>query len=325
VTREEGSGSQARRRGLTREELLNMRVGVLMGGVSAEREVSLSTGKAVMEALQEGGYEPVPLDVGSHVARQLLDLGIQVAFVALHGRYGEDGTIQGLLESMSIPYTGSGVLASALGMDKIRSRWVFQQKGLPVPPYRILNPEDASWFTLGKDGPSLPVVVKPAREGSSVGVHIVESPGEFPGALEDAFGYGSPVLVERYIPGREIQVGILDDEPLGAIEIRPTGQFYDYRTKYTDGLAEHIFPAPLSRGQYQEALDLSLEAHRSLGCEGGTRVDLRLEEQGGFFILEVNTLPGMTPLSLLPEIARGVGISFPGLCERILLGARLKA
>jgi D-alanine-D-alanine ligase len=310
---------------LTREEMLKMRIGVLMGGLSAEREVSLSTGKAVMEALQERGYEPLYLDVGPQAARQLLDAGIEVAFLALHGRYGEDGTIQGLLESMSIPYTGSGVLASALGMDKVRSRWIFQQRGLPVPPYRVLSPGDAKWFTPGQDGLSPPLVVKPAREGSSVGVHIVESLADLPAALEDAFTYGPTVLVERYIPGREIQVGILDDVPLGAIEIRPKGQFYDYRTKYTDGLADHTFPAPLSKHLYQEALDLSLAAHRALDCEGGTRVDLRLEEGAGFFILEVNTLPGMTPLSLLPEIARGVGISFPELCERILLGARLKA
>jgi D-alanine-D-alanine ligase len=278
-----------------------------------------------MQALQERGYDPLAIDVGSDVSRRLSELRIQVAFVALHGRYGEDGVIQGFLEAMSIPYTGSGVLASALGMDKVKSRWIFQQRGLPVPPSRVLYPGDEEWFTPGQEGPSLPLVVKPSREGSSVGVHIVRALDALPGALQDAFSYGHPVLVERYIPGREIQVGILDDVALGAIEVRPKVEFYDYRAKYTDGLAEHIFPAPIPQRLYQEALDLSLAAHRALDCEGGTRVDLRLEEGGSFYILEVNTLPGMTPLSLLPEIARGVGISFPALCERILLGARLKA
>jgi D-alanine-D-alanine ligase len=310
---------------MTREELRGMRMAVLMGGRSAEREVSLQTGKAVAEALRERGYHPLELDVGPDVVSRLVDERVQVVFIALHGRYGEDGTIQGLLESMEIPYTGSGVLASALGMDKLRSRWIFQQLGLPVPPYRVLTREDAPSFSPEKDGPGFPLVVKPSREGSSVGVSIVGTPGALAAALEGALGFGSPILVERYIPGREIQVGILDDVPLGAIEIRPKAGFYDYRAKYTDGLADHLFPAPLPRDLYGESLRLGLAAHKALGCEGGTRVDLRLEEGNGFFILEVNTLPGMTAISLLPEIARGVGISFPELCERILLGARLKA
>jgi len=310
---------------MTREELMEKKVGVLMGGLSAEREVSLQTGKAVMEALAGKGYKVLGLDLGTQMARQILEAGIQVAFVALHGRWGEDGVIQGLLEAMGIPYTGSGVVASALGMDKLRSRWIFERHGLPVPPYRVLTPQQAMNWSPGQEGPRIPLVVKPSREGSSVGVHIVQEEAQLGRALQDAVSFGHPVLVERYIPGREIQVGILDDRPLGAIEIRPKVQFYDYRAKYTDGLAEHVFPAPLPPSQYQEAMDLSLAAHRALGCEGGTRVDLRLEDGGGFYILEVNTLPGMTPLSLLPEIARGVGIDFPELCELILLGARLKA
>lgn len=308
---------------MTKEELMGKKIGVLMGGLSAEREVSLQTGKAVMEALAGKGYRVLGLNLGAQMAQQILQAGIQVAFVALHGRWGEDGVVQGLLEAMGIPYTGSGVLASALGMDKLRSRWIFERHGLPVPPYKVLTQKDAKGLNELEFG--FPMVVKPSREGSSVGVHIVNDTEALRAALKDAFGFGPTVILEKYIAGREIQVGILDDSPLGAIEIRPKSGFYDYRAKYTDGLAEHLFPAPLASSKYQEALELSLAAHRALGCTGGTRVDLRLEEQGGFYILEVNTLPGMTPLSLLPEIARGVGIDFPELCERILLGAALKA
>lgn len=310
---------------MTREELLAKRIGVLMGGVSAEREVSLSSGAAVLDALKSLGYDAVGVDLKEDAARRIWESRIQVAFVALHGRWGEDGVIQGLLEAMGIPYTGSGVLASALGMDKVRSRWIFERHGLPVPPYKLLTPQEARSFVPGLQGPDLPLVVKPSREGSSIGVHIVREKGDLRVALEEALSFGHQVLVERYIPGREIQVGILDDRALGAIEIRPKLEFYDYSAKYTDGLAEHIFPAPLEAERYQRALDLALEAHRLLGCEGGTRVDMRLEEPGDFHVLEVNTLPGMTPLSLLPEIAAGVGIGFAELCERILFGARLKA
>lgn len=310
---------------MTREELLAKRIGVLMGGVSAEREVSLGSGMAVLDALKSLGYDAVGVDLDEDAAGRIWESRIRVAFVALHGRWGEDGVIQGLLEAMGIPYTGSGVLASALGMDKVRSRWIFERHGLPVPPYKVLTPQEARAFVPGLQGPDLPLVVKPSGEGSSIGVHIVRERGDLQAALEEALSFGHQVLVERYIPGREIQVGILDDRALGAIEIRPKLEFYDYRAKYTDGLAEHLFPAPLEAERYQRALDLALQAHRLLGCEGGTRVDMRLEEPGDFHVLEVNTLPGMTPLSLLPEIAAGVGIGFPELCERILFGARLKA
>lgn len=310
---------------MTRDELKGMRIGVLMGGRSAERDVSLSTGRSVAAALREKGYCVVEMDVGDDIAYRLAQEGVGAAFVALHGRFGEDGTIQGLLESLRIPYTGSGVLASALGMDKVRSRWIFEHLGIPVPEYRVVPLEEAAAFSTERGGLPLPMVVKPAREGSSVGVSIVRSGEELSSALDKAFSFGSPVLAERYIRGREIQVGILDREPLGAIEIRPKLEFYDYTAKYTEGLAEHLFPAPLPPDSYQEGLRLALAAHNALGCEGATRVDLLLEEGTRFYVLEVNTLPGMTPVSLLPEIARGVGISFPDLCERILAGARLKA
>jgi D-alanine-D-alanine ligase len=310
------------------KELKRKRIGVLMGGLSAEREVSLMSGKAVLKSLLELGYDARPIEGDGKLPERLKKNRIEVAFIGLHGRLGEDGAVQGLLEMMRVPYTGSGVLASALAMNKIASRKIFQHNGIPVPRHVVV--------TRGKENPAkppawpfpMPVVVKPCQEGSSVGVTIVSKAKEIPTALGTAFSYDPEILVEEYIPGREIQVGILDDQALGAIEIVPKKQFYDYETKYTDGLAEHRFPAPLPAKDYTRALDLGLKAHRVLGCEGATRVDLLYrEKQGraeGFVVLEVNTLPGMTPLSLLPEIARGAGLDFPHLVERILAGARLK-
>jgi len=309
-------------------ELKKKRVGVLMGGLSAEREVSLMSGKAILEALLGLGYEALAIEGDEKLAERLEANRIEVAFIGLHGRLGEDGAVQGLLEMMRLPYTGSGILASALAMNKIASRKIFQQNGLPVPRHVAMTrekeslPDPASWpFPM-------PVVVKPCQEGSSVGVSIVSRAEEIPAALETAFAYDTEILVEEYIPGREIQIGILDDRALGAIEIVPKRRFYDYETKYTDGLAEHRFPAPLPGEDYARALELGLQAHRVLGCEGGTRVDLLYREKSGgaerFVVLEVNTLPGMTPLSLFPEIAKGTGLDFPHLVERILAGAGLK-
>jgi D-alanine-D-alanine ligase len=310
------------------EELKKKRIGVLMGGLSAEREVSLVSGQAILEALLGLGYEAAGIEGDEKLPERLGKGRIDVAFIGLHGRLGEDGAVQGLLEMMRIPYTGSGILASALAMNKIASRKIFQHNGLPVPRYAVLvrggepRTDPSSWpFPL-------PVVVKPSQEGSSVGVTIVSEAEKIPAALEAAFAYDAEILVEEYIAGREIQVGVLNDRALGAIEIVPKKQFYDYEAKYTDGLAEHRFPAPLPADDYARALELGLKAHRVLGCEGGTRVDLlyRRKPEGAerFAILEVNTLPGMTPLSLFPEIARGTGLDFPHLVERILTGAALK-
>ena len=309
------------------DELKKKRIGVLMGGLSAEREVSLISGKAILEALLSQGYEALAIEGDEKLPGRLEENRIEVAFIGLHGRLGEDGAVQGLLEVMRLPYTGSGILASALAMNKIASRKIFQHNGLPVPRHVAL--------TRGKDPTDpaawpfpFPVVVKPCQEGSSVGVSIVSGAEKIPEALETAFAHDDEILVEEYIPGREIQVGILNDQALGAIEIVPKRQFYDYETKYTDGLAEHRFPAPLPGEDYARALEISLKAHRALGCEGGTRVDLRYGEKQGraenIVVLEVNTLPGMTPLSLFPEIAKGTGLDFPHLVERILAGAGLK-
>lgn len=309
---------------MSKAELKGKRIGVLMGGMSAEREVSLESGRAILEALQSLGYHAWPVEADEQLALRLTEKKVEVAYIGLHGRLGEDGAVQGLLETMRIPYTGSGVLASALAMNKIVSRKIFMFNDLPVPPHVVLKSEEKERFDWSNLPFSLPIVIKPSQEGSSVGVTIVSHAEQIPAALEKALAYDPEILVEEYIKGREIEVGILDDVPLGAIEIVPKVQFYSYEAKYTDGLAEHILPAPLPKVDYDQALDLGLRAHRLLGCEGGTRVDMLYKGPGRIYLLEVNTLPGMTSLSLLPEIARGKGIDFQNLVERILIGARLK-
>ncbi|MDD2318913.1 MAG: D-alanine--D-alanine ligase [Geobacteraceae bacterium] len=307
---------------MTREELKVKKIGVLYGGLSAEREVSLKSGAAVCDSLLSQGYDAVAIDVDRDLARKLADAGIEIAFVALHGRYGEDGAVQGLLELMGIPYTGSGVLASALAMNKIFAKAAFQAAGLLVAPYRVLKRGEE--FDLATLDFPFPVVVKPSQEGSSVGVSIVKNSQDMPAAIEEAFRYDREILLEQFIAAREIQVGILGDQALGAIEIVPRNEFYDFEAKYTPGMAEHIFPAPLPEALYCKALHIGVLAHHALGCSDYSRVDLLVTPSEECYILEVNTLPGMTALSLFPEIAGGVGISFGELLEKILLSASLK-
>lgn len=308
---------------MSKEELKTKRIGVLMGGLSAEREVSLKSGAAVHRALLDRGYDALAIDVGRDLAQVLVREGVEVAFVCLHGRYGEDGAVQGILELLGIPYTGSGVLASALAMNKIFAKQVFQASGLTVAAYRVLcRGESADPATFGFD---LPVVVKPSQEGSSVGVSIVRKPEEMAPAVATAFGYDAEILVEQFVKGREIQVGILDDRAIGAIEIVPKREFYDFEAKYTDGMAEHICPPVLPAGLYEKVLAAGEAAHRALGCSGYSRVDFLVTDAGECYILEVNTLPGMTALSLLPEIAqKEAGIGFADLVERILASAAVK-
>jgi D-alanine-D-alanine ligase len=300
----------------------NKKIGVLMGGLSAEREVSLKSGAAVYKALLARGYNTVAIDVGRDLAARLSDEKIEIAFICLHGRYGEDGAVQGVLELAGIPYTGSGVLASALAMDKVFAKKIFAGSGLTITPYVVFkrgdNP-DASTLPF-----ALPVVVKPSREGSSVGVSIVKAAVDLQKAMDEAFRYDSEILVEKYVKGREIQVGILDDKGIGAIEIVPKNEFYDFEAKYTDGMAAHIMPAPLQNDQYVELLRLGENAHSALGCSGYSRVDFIVTEAKEAYLLEVNTLPGMTALSLLPEIAQHSGVGFEELVERILNSASLK-
>jgi D-alanine-D-alanine ligase len=298
------------------------KIGVLMGGLSAEREVSLKSGAAVHQALLARGYHAVAIDMGRNLAAVLVQEKVEAAFIALHGRYGEDGCVQGLLELLQIPYTGSGVLASALAMHKLYSKQTFASAGILTAPFHHFQRGQQVRLTDLAFG--LPLVVKPVQEGSSVGVSIVREERQLEAALASAFRHDSEILVEQYIKGQEVQVGILDDRPIGAIEIVPKNEFYDFEAKYTDGMAEHIFPARLVPALYEKAQQIGLAAHLALGCSGYSRVDLLVTDAGESYVLEVNTLPGMTALSLLPEIAaKGAGLPFEALVERIIESATL--
>jgi len=298
------------------------KIGVLLGGLSAEREVSLKSGNAVYNALVSRGYNAVPVDAGADLPHILHEEKIEAAFIALHGRYGEDGCVQGMLELMQIPYTGSGVLASALAMHKLYSKQVFAAAKLLTAPFSHFRRGEL--IEIDNIPFSFPMVVKPVQEGSSVGVSIVRDESALPRAVESAFAYDGEILIERYVKGMEVQVGILGDRPIGAIEIVPKNEFYDYEAKYSDGMAEHFFPARLEPHFYEKSLLTGIEAHRAIGCRGYSRVDLLVTDSGECFVLEVNTLPGMTALSLLPEIAaKGAGLSFGELVENIIESASL--
>ncbi len=330
-----------------------LRVAVLMGGPSAEREVSLATGREVARALDSARYDVLPVEIAAdgrwvvgvpgHAAaggaatagprgepgieRVLFSHGVDVAFIALHGPYGEDGTVQGLLELLGIPYTGSGVLASALGMDKWRSRQLFERNGIPVPRSLAVRREDwqnrARVRRLVDDSLGYPCVVKPNAQGSTIGVSLVRSPADLDRAVDLAFTYGPVVLVEEYVAGVEITVGILEDpdtgrpESLPVIEIVPHDEFYTYAAKYASGGSDHIIPARIPEAVARRAQDLAVRAHDALGCEGMSRVDM-IARGRDVVVLEVNTIPGMTPTSLLPDAARAAGIDFPSLVDRIV-------
>ncbi len=302
----------------------NKKIGVMMGGLSREREISLRTGKAILKALQEKGYKAYPIFVDQNVVETLLKERIEVAFIALHGRYGEDGTVQGMLELMRIPYTGSGVLASALSLHKIMAKKIFISEGIPTPPFEELRKDDID-REMEKDFLLVPpLVVKPAREGSTIGVTIVRSKEELIPALREAGNYDEEILIEKYISGKEITVGILGEIPLPIIEIVPKSGFYDFHSKYTKGETQYIMPARIPREKYLYAQEISLKAFKALGCSGFARVDLVTDEEGNPFVIDINTMPGMTETSLFPKAAEFAGIQFGELVERILLGASLK-
>jgi len=306
----------------------NRKIGVLMGGLSSERDISLQTGEAICAALVDRGYDAVPVYVDRELDLVLRQQPIDVAFVALHGRYGEDGCVQGLLEVMGIPYTGSDVMASALAMHKVKAKELFRLHNLPTPAYYVLSaaevgdPEELL-DTHGDFG--FPCVVKPAREGSSVGVALCDDSAAFVAAVERAARFDDEILVERFIDGQEVSVAILGDRALGAVEIAPKQGFYDYSNKYTRGATEYFIPPRLSPERYRGVLTQALRAHLALDCDGATRVDLIVSESGNEYILEVNTTPGMTRTSLLPKIADAAGIAFDELCVAILAQARLHA
>ncbi len=290
-----------------------MTVGVLMGGASSEREISLKSGKAVLQALQRKGYKTVPLDAAKDLASLIRRSRIDVAFVCLHGKAGEDGTVQGFLEILGIPYTGSGVKASAIAMDKIHTKKLLRFHGIPTPDFIVCDRLQSRYY-----GVSYPAVVKPADEGSTIGIACVETPRELKEAVGHALEYSDQVLVERYVPGREMTVGILGETSLPVVEVRPAGGFYDFAAKYRSGDTEYLVPAPLSPRVARKVQNLALSVHRLLGCVGVSRVDLILAKGMRPYVLEVNTIPGMTETSLLPKAARAAGIPFEDLVERIL-------
>lgn len=299
----------------------NTHVAVLKGGLSAEREVSLVSGGACARALRELGYKVTEIDVGDDIANQLQKTKPDVVFNALHGRFGEDGCMQGLLELMRIPYTHSGVMASAIAMDKPMAKRVVEAVGIRCPKGAIFSKADM----LKGDPIARPYVAKPANEGSSVGVNLVFEGDNF-FFTEENWTHGESVLVEEYIPGREITVAVLNGKALGVTEIRPKDGFYDYENKYTDGGAEHICPAPLAVAEAKEVMELAERAHQALGCRGLSRSDFRFDDtkgRGVFYFLEINTQPGMTPLSLSPELAAHAGIPFNNLVEMLIQDARL--
>jgi D-alanine-D-alanine ligase len=290
------------------------RVGVLMGGTSAEREVSLKSGTAIHNVLKTAGYNTVAIDVGSDICNTLASAGVEIAFLALHGGYGEDGSIQGMLEVLGIPYTGSGVLASALAMDKEASKKFFLYQNVPVPPFEVFRKGQG----IREPAVGFPCVVKPAAEGSSIGVAIVQEKNDFGKAIENAFSFGSRLIVESFIEGKEVHIGILNGTVLGGVEVRPAGGFYSYEAKYTAGLTEYVLPPAIDRGVYERAKAAALSAHAALGCKGAARVDLRIDVHGRPYVLEVNTIPGMTETSLLPKIAKLAGFGFLQLIEAII-------
>ena len=327
------------------------KIGVILGGLSSEREISMRSGKAVAGALRNRGYSvteigeydlshcPWPVKEGmsgtesgeSEVAKttsdtwwdsipkMILDSGIDIAFIALHGRYGEDGTIQKLLEDSNIPYTGSGPEASKKALHKGIAKKVFVQNKILTPEYMVISKKERNHIKDRiKRGFSFPLVLKPVCQGSSIGLSVINDKNQLEDALEEAFSYDHEIIAERYVPGREITVGILDNAPLGVVQIKPREDFYNYKAKYTSGITEYIAPAELTPRLYKMVQLAGVRAHRALGCRDFSRVDLRVDLQGRPWVLEVNTIPGFTETSLLPKAASAVGIRFEDLCERIL-------
>ena len=293
------------------------RVAVLYGGISTEREVSLNSGRQVIVALREAGFEVTPIivddDLGAVIAA--LTPSPDAVFNALHGRFGEDGAIQGVLDLLGIPYTHSGVRASSIAMDKAAAKALFHAAGLPIAAGRVVTIDDLE----RADPLPMPYVVKPVNEGSSVGVEIIKAGDNRRAAVARAWKFGREALVEEYIPGRELTVAVMGERPLAVTEIlADAGVFYDYESKYADGGSRHIVPAAVHPRIYAQALDVAAAAHRVLGCRGATRADFRYDdtagEPGRLVLLEINTQPGLTPTSLLPEQAAYVGMSFPNLC-----------
>ena len=285
------------------------KVGVLMGGPSAERDVSLRSGAAIAGALRTRGYDVLEIDLKT--ASVDVPAGVEAVFVALHGEFGEDGGVQAILRERKIPYTGSGPEASELAFDKVLSKKIFADNGIPTPKYEILGPGQRRTMQL-------PVVVKPVRQGSSIGVHIGADESRWLASYSDALVHGGEVLVESFIEGSELTVGLVGDQVLPVLEIRAPKGFYDYQAKYTKGVTEYIVPAPIPEERARTCQQLAVRVFESLGCRDMARVDFRMNSKGELFVLELNSIPGFTETSLLPKSARAAGIEFPELCDRIL-------
>lgn len=301
---------------MDKEKLKEKKIAVLMGGTSSEREISLRSGDAVLKGLRQRGYNAVGIDTDNGIGQTLRAEEIEVAFIALHGRYGEDGTIQGLLEILGIPYTGSGVLASALAMDKCTSKFLLDNLGLPTPRYTVCHA--GSMFSF-----PYPFIVKPAHEGSTIGINIVKNETEVHKALTDAFRYDKKVLVEEYLLGREITVGIVNGEALPLVEVNPSSGFYDYTAKYTKGMTQYLVPADLQPEVALRASEVALQVWSTFELAGCARIDMIVHDDVPY-IIDINTSPGMTETSLVPKAWEYLGRTFDQLVETILAEATLK-
>lgn len=301
------------------------KIGVLMGGPSTEREISLKSGKAVFESLTKHGLDVAAIDIKSFDHRDTAELiksfNIDCAFIALHGRFGEDGQIQSILEGLKLPYTGSGVDASRTAMDKVSAKKIFRENNIPAPAELIIEKKSYLPGNLIKPGFALPWVIKPPTHGSSIGLSLVEKAEDSAKAVDIALGFDDRALVEEYIKGRELTVGILENQPLCVIEIIPKKKFFDFEAKYQSGFTDYIVPARLDDSLSRKAREMALKAHQVLGCFGFSRVDIMLDQQNSLYVLEVNTIPGLTSTSLLPKAAQYAGIEFDQLCLKLLESA----
>ena len=315
-----------------RKPLTRSKIGVLMGGQSSEREVSLKTGEAVYRSLVRSGYDAVAIDVSTNLSNVLAEQAIEIAFLALHGPGGEDGAIQGFLETLGIPYTGSGVRASAIGMHKVVTKTALEAQGIPVPRGTVVWRGTAPALNriLTSCKLKLPIVVKPASQGSTIGVTIVRKPSQWKEALRVAHRYDEEAMVEAFIPGHEVTLSLLGSADgtvtgLPAVEIVAPDGFYDFSAKYEKGRTQYLCPAPLSAAVSREIKALAIRTYQALGCNGAARVDFRITPKGKPYVLEINTVPGMTETSLLPMAAGKAGLSYDALTERILQSALRRA
>jgi D-alanine-D-alanine ligase len=301
------------------ENLKNKTIGVLMGGLSPEQEVSIVTGNSVIEALKRKGLMALPIHADHQIGKTLLSNPIDLAFIALHGTFGEDGCIQGLLEYFKIPYTGAGVMGSALAYDKLKSKEILKFHGIPTADYEVFykNSNEKADRTL-----DLPVVVKPTNQGSSLGISIVKNENEWEPALKTAFAYSEEVIVEKFIEGKLLAIGMNGMEPMPIVHIRPKSGFYDYEAKYTSGKTEYICPAELKEDEVDRCRQVSKQVFQVLRGRGFPRVDVILNDAGIPFVLEMNTVPGMTSTSLLPMAAQKMGLEFDDLVVEILKTAQ---